>query len=572
MHQLLRYFLNYPKISPISFLTLMIIVPVIIVGLYGLSLFDKELLETKLQALDTLAVDKENELLSLIQLRSEEVVLIAGLLETEIQDIKHIQLQIDSLHSENMRELSAIDIIMVTDQNGKILASTEKSFIGQSSPPSYIDTFQKTGKNFINMNTSDQSNNYYQTYVSEIKNFTALDSTGYVIIQVLPIKFTEFTPDEFLTKLDLAKLDFVNSDYLAITNDYEDQTTPLSVNMKSDALVDCFNGVDTKGEYVNYENNKVFGIVKQVDTLGWCMVIEADLDIVLSDANSLRNIFYVLMVGLVALAILLNNLVKRKIELTIKEKEEYTGMITHDLKQTIFPIRIASHLLLDRTFGNLSDRQLASVMDIEEGTVKQIAMMDAMLSATKIGAKALSYNLQILDAKDIISETITNNKPLMFSKNIEFFSSLDENLPIYADRKYVVEILTNLILNSYDFVSENGVIEIGATKGSQFVTFFVKDNGIGIQKDDMKSLFKPYGKIVSDMKRNFGGTGLGLAVSKALVEGMGGGIWAESEVGKETKFSFLIPNSTRDLKQKSQLKLLNEEIRKHKKTKKGNTL
>jgi signal transduction histidine kinase len=540
---------------------MMIVIPVIVVGLYGVSIFEEELLDIKLEALEALALDKENELLSLIELRSEQVVMLARLIEPESQDIEDIQYHIDSVSSKNLGT-NAIDIITITDETGKIIASSEKSLIGENVESSFIDTYQKTGKNFVGFETSQQSGNHYQTYVSKIKNITTNNSEGYAIIQVQPIVLNDFTSDELISELDLARLDFVNSDYLALTQVNEDPTTLLSLTMKSDALVDCFNGVDTYGEFVNYQNKEVFGVVEYIDTLDWCMVLEADLDVVLSDVNSFKNILYGLLVGLVALAIFLNVFVNRRIEFAKKEKEEFAAMITHDLKQTIFPVRYASNLLKESKFGKLSTEQLACVQDIDEVVVKQISMMDAMLSAQKIGAKAISYIMNSLIAKDVILEAIKNNEPLMGSKNIKLFSLLDENFRIFADRKYVLEILTNLILNSYDFVSEKGVIEVGATKQDAFVTFFVKDNGKGIPKDKIDNIFKPYGKIVSDMKRNFGGTGLGLAVSKALVEGMGGKIWVESEVDKETTFYFLVPSSSREFTERTYHKMINDAIKK----------
>jgi signal transduction histidine kinase len=536
---------------------MMIVIPVIVVGLYGVSIFEEELLDIKLEALEALALDKENELLSLIELRSEQVVMLARLIEPESQDIEDIQYHIDSVSSKNLGT-NAIDIITITDETGKIIASSEKSLIGENVESSYIDTYQKTGKNFVGFETSQQSGNHYQTYVSKIKNITTNNSEGYAIIQVHPFVLYDFTSDELISELDLARLDFVNSDYLALTQVNEDPTTSLSLTMKSDALVDCFNGVDTYGEFVNYQNKDVFGVVEYIDTLDWCMVLEADLDVVLSDVNSFKNILYGLLVGLVALAIFLNVFVNRRIEFAKKEKEEFAAMITHDLKQTIFPVRYASNLLKESKFGKLSTEQLACVQDIDEVVVKQISMMDAMLSAQKIGAKAISYIMNSLIAKDVILEAIKNNEPLMGSKNIKLFSLLDENFRIFADRKYVLEILTNLILNSYDFVSEKGVIEVGATKQDAFVTFFVKDNGKGIPKDKIDNIFKPYGKIVSDMKRNFGGTGLGLAVSKALVEGMGGKIWVESEVDKETTFYFLVPSSSREFTERTYHKMIEQ--------------
>jgi len=73
--------------------------------------------------------------------------------------------------------------------------------------------------------------------------------------------------------------------------------------------------------------------------------------------------------------------------------------------------------------------------------------------------------------------------------------------------------------------------------------FFVKDDGEGIPKEKQDQLFKKYGQVKSDAKRKFGGTGLGLAVAQELVEGMGGKIWLESDVGKGTTFFFTIPKA-----------------------------
>ena len=117
------------KISPISFLTIMIVVPVILVALYGVSVFEEELLEIKLEALKTLALDKENELLSLIDLRSEEVVLIAGLIEPESQDIEDIQLHIDSVYSKYLDKSNAIDVISVTDETNSSIGSLGNALV-----------------------------------------------------------------------------------------------------------------------------------------------------------------------------------------------------------------------------------------------------------------------------------------------------------------------------------------------------------------------------------------------------------------------------------------------------------
>lgn len=129
----------------------------------------------------------------------------------------------------------------------------------------------------------------------------------------------------------------------------------------------------------------------------------------------------------------------------------------------------------------------------------------------------------------------------MTDKNLEYFESSTEDLIVRGDRRRIVESFTNLILNAHDFVPNDGKIELWVINGEKEVTFFCKDNGEGIPKEKQDQLFKKYGQVKSDAKRKFGGTGLGLAVSQELVEGMGGRIWLESEEGKGATFFFTIP-------------------------------
>jgi len=129
----------------------------------------------------------------------------------------------------------------------------------------------------------------------------------------------------------------------------------------------------------------------------------------------------------------------------------------------------------------------------------------------------------------------------MTDKKIEYFNSSTEDIKIKADKRRILEAFTNIIQNAHDFVPQDGKIEIGMNDGKKQVTFFVKDNGEGIPKEKQKQLFKKYGQVESKAKRKFGGTGLGLAVSQELVNGMGGKIWLESDVGKGTTFFFTIP-------------------------------
>ncbi len=224
-----------------------------------------------------------------------------------------------------------------------------------------------------------------------------------------------------------------------------------------------------------------------------------------------------------------------------KEKEEFVAMITHDLKQPLVPILGSLDLLRLPEVGELNEMQKDSVDEIHARATLLLSMIENLVSAQKLGADAMEYDIEELSSKDILNECLKTHSPIMKDKKIKYFDSSTEDIKIKGDEKRIQETLTNLVQNAHDFVPENGEIEIGMNDGEKQVTFFVKDNGEGIPKDKQDKLFKKYGQVKSKASRQYGGTGLGLAVSKGLVEGMGGKIWLESKVGKGTTFFFTLP-------------------------------
>jgi PAS domain S-box-containing protein len=233
----------------------------------------------------------------------------------------------------------------------------------------------------------------------------------------------------------------------------------------------------------------------------------------------------------------------KQVEEAQKEKEEFVAMITHDLKQPLVPISGNAEILKNPKMGELNEMQRECVEEIQANASRQLSMIDNLVSAQKLGAGAMKYEIEEISSKEILAECIKTHAPAMTDKNLEYFESSTEDLIVRGDRRRIVESFTNLILNAHDFVPNDGKIEIGVINGEKEVTFFCKDNGEGIPKEKQDQLFKKYGQVKSDAKRKFGGTGLGLAVSQELVEGMGGRIWLESEEGKGATFFFTIPKA-----------------------------
>jgi len=224
-----------------------------------------------------------------------------------------------------------------------------------------------------------------------------------------------------------------------------------------------------------------------------------------------------------------------------KEKEEFVAMITHDLKQPLVPISGNAEMLANPKMGELNEMQMDCVHAIQAQASLQLSMIENLISAQKLGSGSMKYDIEELSTKNILNDCIKTHSPIMTDKHIEYFDSSTVDVKIMADRRRVLESFTNIIQNAHDFVPQDGKIEIGVTEEDNQVTFFVKDNGEGIPKEKQDRIFKKYGQVESTAQRKFGGTGLGLAVSQELVQGMKGKIWFESDVGKGSTFFFTIP-------------------------------
>jgi len=347
-------------------------------------------------------------------------------------------------------------------------------------------------------------------------------------------------------------------------------------------------GLDGTGYDIDYRNHEILAAWRYIPELGWGLVSKIDTAEAFAPIDQLQRDITVLAIvfmvgigffGVAASRTISNPLVKLK-DLAVKisegdldsrvlvqstdeigqlsemmnetavklknaqkEKEEFVAMITHDLKQPLVPISGNAEMLLNPKMGELNEMQKECVDEIAANASRQLSMIDNLVSAQKLGAGAMEYTIEELSSKDLLKDCVKTHSPIMHDKNIEYFDSSTEDIKIKGDKRRILEAFTNIIQNAHDFVPEKGKIEIGVNDGEKEVTFFVKDDGEGIPKEKQDKLFKKYGQVESKAKRKFGGTGLGLAVSQELVNGMGGKIWLESDVGKGTTFFFTIPKS-----------------------------
>jgi signal transduction histidine kinase len=237
-----------------------------------------------------------------------------------------------------------------------------------------------------------------------------------------------------------------------------------------------------------------------------------------------------------------------KINTLEKQKEEFTSMIAHELKTPLVPIiGWCGSLKNSKIMGGdaLTVRQLSGVDSIERNAMRLKQLVGDVMDVHKLDLRRMKFDYNDINVTEFMNLMHSNLQGMMKPKAIQFINStINDHMVIKSDKNRLEQVITNLILNAVDFVRVDGMIEIGARdNGDGSLLFHVKDNGTGIKKEKQQYLFKKFYQADTSRTRIHGGTGLGLAVSKGIVEAVGGNMWFESEEGKGSIFYFTIPRS-----------------------------
>jgi CheY-like chemotaxis protein/nitrogen-specific signal transduction histidine kinase len=224
-------------------------------------------------------------------------------------------------------------------------------------------------------------------------------------------------------------------------------------------------------------------------------------------------------------------------------KTAFLANISHELRTPMNAVIGYTSLLLDE---NLSSENKECIEGIRDGCEAMMALINDILDFSKTNKENVELEQRPFSLKRCIEESLDMVTVQAEQKglNMSYTISYDTPDTIIGDPGLIRRILVNLLSNAVKF-TDKGNISVSffsnALEGNKhLITFKVKDTGIGIPQDKMDSLFKPFTQLEQTINRKLDGVGLGLAISKKLVELMGGEIWAESVPGQGTTFYFTI--------------------------------
>ncbi|TLX71249.1 HAMP domain-containing histidine kinase [Labilibacter sediminis] len=230
----------------------------------------------------------------------------------------------------------------------------------------------------------------------------------------------------------------------------------------------------------------------------------------------------------------------------ISTKDKFYRIIAHELRNPFNSILGILELLLNN-FHSYAPKEIENFLTILYGTTNiSFELLVNLSEWLSINSKKLSFNPEEVNVSKILSEAILATDLTAKNKKININNCIRENIYAYVDVNMISTIFRNLLNNAIKFSNIKSSIDVSAQLNNDFVEISVKDNGIGIDEETLKNIFKIEGVESTQGTASECGTGFGLLLCKELVEIEGGQIWVESVIGNGSEFKFTIPNSKKE--------------------------
>lgn len=227
-----------------------------------------------------------------------------------------------------------------------------------------------------------------------------------------------------------------------------------------------------------------------------------------------------------------------------KERMQFLNNAAHELGTPLTPIKLQIHLLKARLAPDAPADQSKSVEILERNFERLARLVRDLLDSARLQAATLKIHAVPLDLRDVLYECVENY--LAPSRHAGVALEVDElpPMPVVADPSRLGQVFDNLLSNAVKFAQHGGHVRLGVEEDSGLWVVRVQDDGLGMRPEDLKRLFQPFTQVHDTMQSTKGGTGLGLYVSRGIIEALGGTIAAESKgLGHGSTFTVRLPGA-----------------------------
>lgn len=235
-----------------------------------------------------------------------------------------------------------------------------------------------------------------------------------------------------------------------------------------------------------------------------------------------------------------------------QSKSEFVSFVAHELKNPLTSIKGYADVLITGAAGSLTEAQKSFLGTIRANAERMNTLVSDLNDVTKLQTDNLRISLAPVDLREVVSETVRPFQKQIEDKSQRLLIDVPVDLPfVLADHNRIIQVLTNLVSNAHKYTPPSGQIAIEAAlerpddeQAAQRVHICVRDSGIGMSQDDLDRLFTPYFRSENPAAREQPGTGLGLTITRGIIQRHNGDVWVESTPGTGTSFHFTLPAVT----------------------------
>ncbi len=233
----------------------------------------------------------------------------------------------------------------------------------------------------------------------------------------------------------------------------------------------------------------------------------------------------------------------RKLESISRSKSDFLANMSHELRTPLNSVIGFSEVLQDQIFGPINEKQQEYVVNIISSGRHLLSLINDILDLSKVESGKMNLELTEFSLRKTLEDSLMMLKERAQKSGISLILDLEPqaDVQISADQRKLKQILFNLLTNAVKFTPENGSVNVSAVQEADFMEVTVADNGVGIMAEDIPKLFQAFTQLESVYTKKHDGTGLGLALTRQLVELHGGRIWVKSEFGTGSRFIFTLP-------------------------------